>query len=69
MTTHSAANRSRQDLSAKEIAIQAELLALNFALEGSGAERAEAALRGLSQELKQAIAAHQHAQSRQRVER
>lgn len=39
---------------AGEIAVQAELLALNFALEGRGAEEACAALYTLSHELKQA---------------
>jgi hypothetical protein len=38
----------------REIAVQAELLALNFALEGEGAEEASAALIALSRELRQA---------------
>ncbi len=37
-----------------EVAIQAELLALNFALEGEGAEQASAALLALSRELREA---------------
>jgi hypothetical protein len=36
----------------REIAVQAELLALNFALEGEGAEEASAALIALSRELR-----------------
>jgi hypothetical protein len=38
----------------REVAIQAELLALNFALEGEGAEQASAALIALSRELREA---------------
>jgi hypothetical protein len=68
MTIHTAA-QSRQDTAASEIAIQAELLALNFALEGVGAERAGDALRGLSQELKQALESQARARPRLRLER
>ncbi len=39
---------------AREVAIQAELLALNFALEGQGAEQASSALLALSRELREA---------------
>jgi len=45
---------SRAESLAGEIAVQAELLALNFALEGRGAEEACEALYALSHELKQA---------------
>ncbi len=38
----------------REIALQAELLALNFALEGQGAEQASTALSALSRELRDA---------------
>jgi hypothetical protein len=38
----------------RDIAIQAELLALNFALEGEGAEQASSALMSLSRELREA---------------
>ncbi len=38
----------------RDIGIQAELLALNFALEGEGAEQASAALIALSRELREA---------------
>lgn len=38
----------------RDIAVQAELLALNFALEGEGAEQASTALIALSRELRQA---------------
>jgi hypothetical protein len=47
-------NRGPIDRLATEIAIQAELLALNFALEGDGAEQASEALYALSRELRQA---------------
>ncbi len=40
---------------AKEVAIQAELLALNFALEGTGAERACSELRALSREIQAVV--------------
>jgi hypothetical protein len=39
----------------REVAVQAELLALNFALNGDGAEEASAALIALSRELRQAV--------------
>lgn len=38
----------------RDIALQAELLALNFALEGEGAEQASTALIALSRELREA---------------
>jgi hypothetical protein len=38
----------------RDIAVQAELLALNFALEGEGAEQASTALIALSRELREA---------------
>ncbi len=38
----------------RDIAVQAELLALNFALEGQGAEQASTALSALSRELRDA---------------
>lgn len=68
MTIHTAAMQSRQDTAATEIAIQAELLALNFALEGVGAERAGEALRSLSQELKQALESQAQAPPKLRLE-
>ena len=38
----------------RDIAVQAELLALNFALEGEGAQQASTALSALSRELRDA---------------
>jgi hypothetical protein len=52
MTVQPATNRPRQEAAAREIALQAELLALNFALEGTGGERTGEALRLLSNDLK-----------------
>jgi hypothetical protein len=43
--------RSEADSLAREISIQAELLALNVALGGGGAEQSTEALRALSREL------------------
>ncbi len=37
----------------REVGVQAELLALNFALEGQGAQQASAALIALSRELRE----------------
>lgn len=45
---------NRGESLAEDIAVQAELLALNFALEGRGAEEACEALYTLSNELRQA---------------
>jgi hypothetical protein len=53
-TPGSGADDGRVDDLLRDIAIQAELLALNFALEGQGAEQASTALIALSRELRQA---------------
>jgi len=50
----------------QEIALQAELLALNFALEGQGAEQASTALSALSRELREAGRARPDATERVR---
>jgi hypothetical protein len=47
-------NGAAIDRLTREVGIQAELLALNFALEGEGAEQASSALIALSRELRQA---------------
>ncbi len=45
----------RDDSLAKEIAVQAELIALNFALEGRGGQEASEALQTLSRDLRQVM--------------
>jgi hypothetical protein len=50
----------------RDIAVQAELLALNFALEGEGAEQASTALSVLSRELRDAGRARPDATERVR---
>jgi len=50
----------------RDIALQAELLALNFALEGQGAEQASTALSALSRELRDAGRARPDATERAR---
>jgi hypothetical protein len=53
-TPRRAADDGRVDGLLRDIAVQAELLALNFALEGEGAEQASTALIALSRELREA---------------
>jgi len=50
----------------RDIALQAELLALNFALEGEGAQQASTALSALSRELRDAGRARPEATERVR---
>ena len=53
-TNRTDAEDGRVDGLLRDIAVQAELLALNFALEGEGAEQASTALGALSRELREA---------------
>jgi len=69
MTPHSVAGYNSKDTCIREIAIQAELLALNFALEGTGAELAGGALQTLSRELKDALGPQLRQKPKLRLER
>ncbi|HEX8985690.1 MAG TPA: hypothetical protein VF767_09670 [Bryobacteraceae bacterium] len=69
MTPYSAAGKNSKDTCIREIAIQAEILALNFALEGTGAELAGGALHTLSREIKDALGPQLRQKPKLRLER
>ena len=66
MNRMGADNSNQVDGLLRDIAVQAELLALNFALEGEGAQQASTALTALSRELREAGRARPEATERVR---